>query len=393
MLQTSVFFLCLLAVRFSKGNQTHYSSGVGGDLCEDNQRVCLKGEASCINNTCICDTDKGRGNFACYYPCDAYAEIKNDPQVISFAFERTELPMPCRYLVTHVDMEFLATDYITSAGVCTIKVYSFSTKVRGKFFIHGFDVFINVTSHSVHVGASFRVIGSASNGVYEFVSWGKPTGSERTPWGDPPTVNAFGQVLKLVYDDDNNRVTLNVDRCGSRIHFRPVNINQGKDQTQIPGLSVAFTKTSILHWLSLDNVMALPLTGHTLGEVANRLNLAPEEAMIVRSLHGAADQNFPGSPPGCLDLVGVISRCNHTDLRKEALQMCAFILMWPRFLRTWTRLNPTSAQSSLELFGRCVEAFCFRDVVKCRAVIDQISADPFAGPNALVETLGFNCVF
>ncbi|XP_059178629.1 uncharacterized protein LOC131957841 [Physella acuta] len=397
MIKTSVFIVCLVVVRFSECGQMHLSSGAGGDVCEGGSRICLAGDATCINDRCVCNTGKGNGNFACYMPNEFFAEIKNDPMAISFARERVEVPMPCRFLVTHVITEFKDVDGTTRAGSCTLQVFSFSFKVRGKFFIQGFDAVIEVTSDvtSETVGASFRVVGESSYGNHQFVSWGKATSDENAPWGSPPLVDAFGQDLKLWYDDNNNRVKLNVMRCGFRLRFRPADIHEGKDQTQVPGLSIGIMTSHAPQWLSLDTVIALPPFGNgpTLGQVANELNLAPEEAMIVRSLQGAADQDFPGAAPACIDLINVAANLIDGAARKEAIEMCSFIIMSPPFLRNWSRPDPTSSQSALELFQMCTEAFYNMDTNLCLQVIAAIEADPVNYVHALPELMGFNCVF
>lgn len=101
----------------------------------------------------------------------------------------------------------------------------------------------------------------------------------------------------------------------------------------------------------------------------------------------------PGAAPACIDLINVAANLVDGAARKEAIEMCSFIIMSPPFLRNWSRPDPSSSQSALELFKNCTEAFYNMDSDLCQQVIDTIAADSVNYVHALPELMGFNCIF
>lgn len=392
----SFVFLFSVIIGVASASNNYQTSGDSGQQCESGKRRCLKDEASCVAQKCVCNSLRGNGNFACYQEGEIYTEIKNDPLVKTFAFEKVEVPLPCRYLLVHVITKLLSSDQ-RFIGTCSLKVYSYAYKVHGKFFTAGFDAYVGLQllGSSETQGISVRAVGTAQGGLYNFEVSGKPSPDEDGPWGDQVDRVVDDQELRLRRDEDNNRVYFNVVKCGIRISFRPANLDQGKDQTQVPGLSVALINSSVLEWPSKRSALGLApfFIGPTLGQVANRFNVGPSEAFLALALYGAADQQFPNAPSKCSSLVNTVNKCTDPEGIKEALDICGCILSWPRFVRCWT--NNTVIQGTdpiLDLYEKCFDAMCRRLRSVCLAVEHEIR-NSRCSQTAMPVLTGFNCQF
>ncbi|KAK6975667.1 hypothetical protein BgiMline_022043 [Biomphalaria glabrata] len=388
--------LIVLVLDYNEADIT-YLNGESGVSCGEHR--CLKDQAECVDQKCVCFSGHGNGNFACYNSSndEVYAEIKNDPIIVTFAHERVAAHMPCRALFTHLHSYFQGTDGTQHIGSCEIKVFTFAFKIRGKFYLQGFDLLMSIILWETwqKKDISIRIEGSAKDGTFTFLESGKDNVDVASDWGPPEKVNAFGQKIRTYYDGDNNLAIIDVARCGLRIQFRPTDVDHGKDQTQIPGLSVALVQNNVAQWLSRNIVLALPPfhIGPTLGEISNQFNVAPSEAILARFLEGAADQNFPGAPSQCGHLITTASDCMVRESRKEALELCSSLLMLPKFVRCFT--NKTlehETDSVLELFGACLNALCHRITPECLLVQDRITSSHCVD-DTVPELTGFNCQF
>ncbi|CAL1538228.1 unnamed protein product [Lymnaea stagnalis] len=387
----------IIGIGVATESTPYVTSGESGQPCEGGKRRCLKGEATCVSNKCICHSRRGNGNFACYQKGEIYTEIKNDPLFITFAFERVEVPLPCRYLLVHVITKLWSAQDQRFIGTCSLKVYSYAYKVHGKFFAAGFDAYVGLQLNDSPetYGVSIRVTGTAEGGLYKFEESGKDGPDGVGPWGYQIYGNFYDQDLRLKTDEDNNRVYLNVEKCGIRINFRPANLDQGKDQTQVPGLSVALVESSVLEWPSKSFALGLApfLIGPTLGQVANRYNVGPSEAFLALALYGAADQEFPNAPSKCSSLVNTVKQCTDHEGIKEALDICGCILSWPRFVRCWTGNSViVGTDPILELYEKCFNAMCRRIRSQCLAV-EQLIRNSSCSQTAMPVLTGFNCHF
>ncbi|KAH9519906.1 hypothetical protein Btru_071199 [Bulinus truncatus] len=369
------------------------TSGDSGDVC-DGQR-CLKDQAKCINQRCQCLSGRGSGNFACYNKSELYAELKNDPVVITFAHERVDAHLPCRALFAHVQTRFYSQVEHRVIGHCEIKVFSFAFRVRGKYYTQGFDAYISVrlSGALLKKEVGIRIDGRATDGIYTFNEWGKESVNEDDPWESPISVDAFGQDFHARYDSVNNLASVNVASCGLRIQFRPASIDVKQKQLQVPGLSVALARDYVEQWLSRETVLALPPfeIGPTLGGVSNQFNVAPNEAILARALGGAARQNFPGAPLQCSRLVSTATNCSDKERRKEALELCSSLLMWPKFVRCYVEQNGET-DGVLELFRKCFDALCERLTSECLEVENTIKNSQCID-ETMPELTGFNCQF
>ncbi|XP_005111518.2 uncharacterized protein LOC101861012 [Aplysia californica] len=351
--------------------------GLGtNELCQGGKRYCLAGEASCYDDRCICHPDfVGRGDFFCHSPYDKYAMIFNDPSAITFGGERFPISTPCRYLVTHAVTKFRSPDgYYDTKGYCEIKVFSYNARARGKFFVSGVDIFVNVVSpDGEKKPLSVRIVGDGSDRIYVFRVWTKLS-VEAGDWQATDLPYRWLHGVELEADLPNNRICFFVGPCGFRMAFRPGDVTLGKDQTQVPGLALAFNKNHAPQWKSLDQVILLPPSGVTADKVAKGLGLSTHNALLYRSLTGDAHQSFPYAPPSCADVVYTAWKCTDKMRRSEAFAKCSFILTSTNFVHCWSagEKDPHSFERVLKLFGECLAAFCQINFTKCEKVVHQV---------------------
>ncbi|GFO16795.1 hypothetical protein PoB_004330000 [Plakobranchus ocellatus] len=173
-------------------------------------------------------------------------EVKNDPSVLTATKEMFQLPVSCRYLLTHFRSRY--TPLVGSR--CEVKVHGFNRKHKGKVYLYGIDIALRVSTplSATPVGdISWRFLGTCTGGRYEFTERGSQSYVPDGPWprSDLTYLYIPGANIFPRYDFYNNMIYVKykdfsgqVDACGFNIRFRPSDTSLGKRQLQVPGVSV-----------------------------------------------------------------------------------------------------------------------------------------------------------
>ncbi|KAK3754183.1 hypothetical protein RRG08_028150 [Elysia crispata] len=336
------------------------STSYAAEPCGARGRSCVKGQAECVDGQCVCKAPYklGDGAFGCFKRNTFVAQILNDPMLVNFNNESVQFPYPCRYLSTHVysDLQNKSKDVI---GSCEYMIHSFNAKYRGKFFLHGFDVALNIKyDNGQSVKLSSRHYGVARFGSYTFKTQGTvgkfyengPFQNDDITYKD----NVNGVKVKVRRDRDNNQLIYDAKRCGLRITFVPYDIKDRRAQVSIPGMAISVNKANNPKWLSKDQVMALPPKFFFEDKVISKLSV--EESMFVRAAKTKYIHNMPMKHKGkCDTLRKSVLKCRRSELRK-AMQNCYWMLKQPRFIYCMDKSK--SARNILRLLSKCVRVWC-----------------------------------
>ncbi|CAL1533563.1 unnamed protein product [Lymnaea stagnalis] len=357
---------------------TRVTSGRSGTVCENGFRRCVRQASECIDNRCQCDPEtSGTPGLACYTSEFERSEILNDPNLRDYIRELIRLPVTCRYLFT----SFQTTWNILPDSHCKVEVHAFNAKKYGKTFVHGFDIAIRVSTPftSPPTGdISFRKYGIANNGTYTFEEQATLQFLPDGPW-ELTAMQAYtslpSTVLRIRHDPYNNQAYIDVsgrqiNTCGFKLYFRPFDVIYGKNQPQIPGLSVAVSRDHNITWLSQSKVMALSPTGDTVEGLASQLNLDPRYVMLYRLFTSNVVQNQPDAAPACSAVSDVVAACTDQTLLQLAFQECTFILTSEKFIGCFDK--STNGHKYLGLFKRCFQSICTRSTSQCLTVRSDI---------------------
>ncbi|RUS84120.1 hypothetical protein EGW08_008094 [Elysia chlorotica] len=340
------------------------------DVCDKRGRSCIVGKADCSNAKCVCKAPFtwGDGAFNCYEPTTVAAEVFNDPELVNFNGERLSFPFPCRYLTTHFINDLIVGGQ--KIGTCEFMIYSFNAKKRGKFYLHGYDVAVNLKyNHGSVVKMSSRHYGVAKYGIYHFKNRGViGEFNQNGPWKDDQIRYDDGNGVQVFggRDEPNNQHIYVAEQCGLRITFVPYDIKDRRAQTSMPGLSIAVNTAHDTKWLSNDEVVALrPGVSFAEKQISQ---LTIEQSMFVRAFSTPFVQNQPMKDKGKCDATKVaFGKCTRPEAR-QAMHGCYWMLNQPRFMYCFDKSQ--SARNILRLFSTCVRVYC--GTATCGKVQDMI---------------------
>ncbi|RUS84118.1 hypothetical protein EGW08_008092 [Elysia chlorotica] len=337
---------------------------VAVEVCGSKGRGCIEGQALCVDGKCVCQPPNtwGDGAFGCYAPNTVAAQVSSDPKLQNFNNESINFPYPCRYLATHLLTELRNQDNL-QVGTCEIMIHSFNAKYRGKFFLHGFDVALNIryTSGGT-VKLSSRHYGIAKSGVYTFKNQGT-VGEfyQNGPWGnDDIDYNDYINNVHVTVskDESNNQLLYQAERCGLRISFVPYDVQDRRAQLSIPGLSIAINTDNHPKWMSKGEVMALAPKDQNGDLFADTVitGFSVEESVFIRAFENEYVQNMPLDDKGkCYATHKAFMKCTRPELR-QAIKNCFWMMKKSRFIFCMDKSQ--SSRKILKLFATCMKVWC-----------------------------------
>ncbi|KAH9488895.1 hypothetical protein Btru_058314 [Bulinus truncatus] len=366
-ISSTVVGLLLLWIQFdSVDGFQRITSGTAGTVCEDNYRKCPKGTAVCTNQTCACPEGyNGRGSFTCFPRGYKHMAILNDPVFHTFTGDAAHVNYPCRYPVAHFITKFQSKPDST----CEVKIHAFNRYIRGKNYVYGFDVALNI---SVYVPnrytssiISFRKVGSACNGTYTYEEQGTLKYAPDGPWqkfSTPLALDMFNEVVRLRHNPITNFAYLEVLSCAFRIDFRAYDICRDHRQPQVPGLAVSVKSDAVKRWVSGNTFLSF-FPGHSLRDFAKTLKMSLEEALLFSFIQSKVEQNQPHGPSQCDSLHEIAKRQEHKQKLAFAMGACMFILSSPPFVNCYDRGE--NGKHVLPLYTRCIRSYRNKSLPDC----------------------------
>ncbi|GFS13028.1 hypothetical protein ElyMa_003127000 [Elysia marginata] len=275
---------------------------MGSPTCGNSGRTCIDSEATCVGNKCVCKKQlgltRGKGDFRCYPQNVHKCEIKSDPSLITFNGETSNFPFPCRYLATHVST-FMKDKAGNHIGLCETKIYGFNRRVKGKWYVYGFDATVRLDYDTVPPKSdfisSFRHYGVSSsykNTVGKSGVSGQWDSFTSGNGGVPYLDHVNGVKILFTWDNVNNRFVYTVEGCGIQVTHVPFDTHELLKQKQVPGLSISVHKDNEPMWLSMDKVMCLAPKksgGHLFKDI-KEATLNIERSLLLRAFRSSTAQ-------------------------------------------------------------------------------------------------------
>lgn len=355
------------------------TSGSGGDLSNDGKTRCLTIVAALnqTTDTCVCLDDYiGDGTLHCYESDRYNVQVKNDPQVKTVTGDRFELPVACKYLLTHFRTDF--TEFANST--CEVKVMAFNKKLFGKVYVDGVDVALRVStpwSSPPRGDISYRIQGEGFSGTYWFKKFATYQFTTAGPWAEDGFAYLSMGATNIWprYDPYNNIWYLKVPSCGFDIRFRPFDRIKGIHSTQVPGVSVSVKAAPSTKWLSPGETMGLQPTGELLEDIVSGFQ-SVSQAMVARLFLSNVTQNQPAGSPYCSSVAETVRNCSTRSATAAAINTCFFILTDHKFVRCYDTTG--SGDLVLDLFEKCFDAECHEDPMRCSLVKQEVQKCPQA---------------
>ncbi|KAK0045282.1 capsule gland specific secretory protein [Biomphalaria pfeifferi] len=367
---TFSFFLTALVLLWIHIKQAtgfeRITTGLAGVVCEEGFRKCSKGPATCINEKCQCPEGyNGKGNFICFPKGYYHLSILSDPYYHTLTGDAAHMYFPCRYPVAH----FITYYQSKVDSTCHVQIHAFNKLVRGKYYIHGFDVALSITDYThgkrSTSAISYRKTGSACNGRYTYIGKGSLGYRPDGPWDkfyEPLSLDLRHEIVRLRHDPVNNFAYLEVKSCGFRIDFRAYDRCSGVQQSQVPGLAVSVKENAVKSWLTGDHFVTF-VPGFSLKAYAKQARMPPEHALLLSVLESTVDQNQPDGSQQCKALYDITKKKNHRQNLPAAFEACFFMMSSPLFVHCYD--DDHHGNRLLPLFSRCVRSFRNKNRLNC----------------------------
>lgn len=349
-----VIILLCLGLFSGSSALTSTTSGTSGTVCKAGSvLLCPLEESSCVNNRCACgDSTHGKPGLLCTDDSKRVCSITNDPVANTYNGQRADVPIPCKFLVSHVSQ--ISVPY--PAGTCDVKVYAHNKRIAGKFYAQGVEAHVSYTPTGATTATTrgFKMDGAGHSGVYTYnmyVANDIETSNYVDTWNEADyRIESMPFVFEV--DPDSNRVKLDVPICKLTLQFRAVDEDENvHNQIGLPGLAVAVDNDG-----ALDGANTICMNLQSVSDFLP-YNRGIMSELIRRAYASNATQDFAGASDECsLDVLGVCK--GNEEKMSEALNDCSEIWENPLFVNCFSGTDDPKSDRVLSLFRVCMDSSC-----------------------------------